>query len=108
LKKPTPSLQVDAPARHFLFHHISTGQPCSWHEQSFDGISKLSLRRSFPVGYLDQSSEVEEDLSPPIGVAQNQYQTLPKAVRKTKNERILNETYKKKLTTNYIFAPLLQ
>jgi hypothetical protein len=34
----------------------------------------------------DQLSGVKEDLSPPIGVTLNQYQTLPKAVRKTRKE----------------------
>ena len=48
----------------------------------------------------DQSGGVEEDLSPPIGVMQNQYQTLPRAVRKTRRpkKQNYNETYKKKLT----------
>jgi hypothetical protein len=87
IKKLTPSLQVDTPARHFLFHHISTGQPCSSHEQSFDGILKLSLQRSFLMGSLSHDQDgVKEDLSPPIGVTLNQYQTLPKAVRKTRKE----------------------
>ena len=89
LKKLTSSLQVDALVMHFLFHYISTGQPCSSHEQSYDGISKLSLQKSFLMGSLsqDQSSGVEEDLSPPIGVTQNQYQILPRAVRKTRREK---------------------
>ena len=89
LKKLTPLLQVDVPVGHFLLHHILIGQPYSSHGRSFDGISKLSLRRSFPVGSLpqDQSSRVEEDLSLPIGVTLNQCQTLPRAVRKTGKEK---------------------
>ena len=45
-------------------------------------------------------SGVEEDLSLPIGVTQDQYQTLPRAVRKTRKEKILehNERGKMKLT----------